>query len=1120
MHPGAFESMTRHRILSVASLVLLLLSASTLFALQAAHAAQSRGMPDGFPPPIRGAEEVRMGVNVALEQYDDATLDQRLNDLRHRGVRYIRQVFRWNDIEPRRGAFDWATSDRLINAAQRHGLRVLAVLHTTPEWARLPSGSEQFPANETQPPAEAADFAKFAGAFAQRYDGRQTTDDGPLAASTSPILAYQIWDEPNLLDAWGNSLANPELYLKMLRGAREAIRAADPSAIIVLAALAPTVEQGNVNPAPQLYLRRLYEMGGQDAFDVAAAKPYGFEYPPDDRRVDAGLLNFSHVILLREEMVAHGDGGKAIWLTQFGWNSLPDDWQGKKSIWGSASEAEQADYTYRAVQRVGQEWPWTGAMFIESLQPAVDRSDAHWGFALLDPDQHPRPVYEAFINALHQAQIAPRAQWFVQPVGQASSLSMGQAGSVGQVTNLSYQPNPLATFSEGWRFGELGADIPERPDARVTFTFNGDSLALIVRRDNYRAYTFVTIDGRPANLLPMEERGAYLIMTSPNLAPTIDTIAVADQLGPGPHTAEVTVDRGWNQWALIGWSSRASDDFGFTILDLRLIAALVGIVAGVMLVWSAPRAEWGNATHALKSKWLKQDRRLTWQVVAAGLAFWFAASMTWAQDAAHAYRNLGTPANVVITALASAVAFWSPVFVVSLIALAALFVLVLLRLDLGLMLLAFFIPFYIVPQRLFERAFSMAELLTLMCLASWGIRVIRNWGLVIRARRVQLPITNLHLLDFSVLALVLVAVLSALQAEFSVEAFRELRVVIVEPALVYLILRTTRLEREQIWRIADGFVLGALTIAGIGLFNFVRGDTFSAELGFPRIKSIFGSPNNDALYLERAFAVLLAGALVKPHAPSGLSSPRQAPALPPDCQIRGERGRRWLYALALVPVTLALALSASRGALVLGAPAAVLAVCLAAGGRWRYAAYAMLAVMLLGLVVLVSGVAQPLVAGTRFESMLDLTRGTGFFRMNLWQSAIRMIADHPLLGVGPDNFLYAYRGFYITPAAWQEPGLSHPHNVVLDFAARLGLLGLAAGVLVMGGAVWQAVRAVAHSRVADPGLRPLAIGLFGLLAAMLAHGLVDHSFFLVDLAFVFMLACGLTAQIRRSTIGS
>ncbi|MCS7059911.1 MAG: O-antigen ligase family protein [Anaerolineae bacterium] len=1072
------QPVSRYRLLSAVGLMVALLAAGALYAVHSAQATELRGAPAGFPLPARGAESLRLGVNAALEQYDDLTLDKRLADLRARGIESVRQVFRWSDLEPQRGMFDWRASDRILAALQRHNMRVLVVFYTTPAWARLPSGSDQFLPGETQPPADPNDFARFAGAFAARYE-EQPSD-------RSPILAYQIWDEPNLLSAWGDNLANPELYLKMLRGARRAIHAVNPNALIALAALAPTVERGFVNPAAQLYLRRLYELGGRDAFDIVAAKPYGFDFPPEDRRVDAGLLNFSHVVLLREEMIAHGDADKAIWFTQFGWNALPAGWQGEPSIWGNTTEAEQADYTRRAVRRVAQEWPWVGAMFIETLQPLAHPEDARWGFALIDRHGQARPVYTAFVDALQEAQLAPRPQWFVTPITVAGGVC--------------YVPNPLAVFSEGWRFGELGADIPQRPDARVVFRFNGDALALIVRRDNYRAYTFVQIDGRPANLLPVEERGAYLIMTSPDLRPAIDVIPVAEGLGPGPHTAELTIDRGWNQWALIGWSSTSADRAGPFVLA-QSVAVLIGLAALGMIAWSAPRADWPTWIRAVMRRLAAQGRPLTWQAIVSGLIVWVTSSLTWAQDAAQAWRTLGAPAHVVISGLVSAVAFWSPVFVISLVALAVLFVFVLVRLDTGLMLLAFFIPFYILPQRLFERAFSMAELLTLMCLVSWAVRVIPKQIDRWRVARPRLNLRALGALDWGVVAVVTVALVSSLQAEFRVEAFREWRVVILEPALVYAILRTTRFEREVIWRVLDGFVLGALAIAGIGLFNYAQGNTFSAEFGFPRIRSIFGSPNNDALYLERAFAVLIAVALIAPRAGTNFNDGRSL--------------RRVLYGLAVVPITLAIVLSASRGALALGVPAAVLTVLLVAGGRWRRIGFALAGIFLIGLLVLVSGAAQPLVAGTRFEHVLDLTRGTGFFRVNLWQSALRMISDHIVFGVGPDNFLYAYRGFYILPAAWQEPNLSHPHNIALDFAARLGLAGLAAGLIMIGAAIASALRLVRAARLSAPDLEPVAIGLLGLLAAMLAHGLVDHAFFLVDLAFVFMLATGVTAQAER-----
>jgi O-antigen ligase len=1114
----------RSRALFLAALLALALSITSLIGLQSARALHARGRVLPFPQPVFGAESLRLGVNAALEQYDDETLDALLADLSRRGVRWVRQEFRWSEIEPERGRFDWSASDRIFSAAARHGISVLPVLWTTPAWARAPSASAEFPPIETAPPADVDDYARFVRAFAERYDARRETQDAESSSVSrppSPIFAYQIWDEPNLSAAWGNALIDPTYYLQMLRAARHAIREVNPHARIMLAGLAPTVEQSNVNLAPQTFLLKLYQLGGHEAFDIAAAKAYGFDFPPDDRRVDAGVLNFSHVILMREMMVAHNDGHKAIWLTSFGWNALPVGWQGDPSIWGNTTEAQQADYTQRAVQRAALEWPWVGAMFIDGLQPRPrnmrPEADARWGFALLDPQGRPRPVYEALTQAAGDAAHALRAQLFADC---QSPQSLYRTLNLDNVTTAMPEvlaskpdcaaPNPLATFSEGWRFGQLGADIPDRTDAKVSFRFTGDALALIVRRGNYRAYTFVRVDGRPANLLPTEPRGAYLIMTSPGLYPVIETIPVADGLGEGEHIAEITVDRGWNQWALIGWSSAPVGDWRLAIGEW--FAAGIGVLSAIALIVLAPRARWDEwwAEWVARLRNRRPDAaRWNARATAAALILWLTAALTWAQDAATAYRNLGLGPNVVLTGFASGVLFWSPAMAVSLVALAALIVLVLLRLEAGLMLLAFFIPFYLVPQRLFERSFAMVELLTLMCLASWAVRWLRiGFGRRLGSHTwSQSLISNLSLFDWSVLALIGVALLSTLQADFRVEAFRELRLVIVEPALVYLMLRTlppTPREgltpTQRVISILDGFVLGAVAVATIGLINYAQGNTIEAEFGLPRIKSVFGSPNNDALYLERALPIMLAVAILGRQSwiVNRGSSERSLLHAP----------RSTFYLIGLVPVALALLLTQSRGALLLGVPAAIIAMALLAGRRWRWIGIALLAAVTLTFAVLLSGAAQPLLEGTRFANALDLQRGTGFFRLNLWQSAFNMWRDHPLLGVGPDNFLYAYRSFYILPAAWQEPNLSHPHNVLFDFASRLGALGLIAGAGLIIGYGLLVKRTLRVNR-------PLAIGCAGLLAAMLAHGLVDHSFFLVELAYAFMLTAGVMAAISN-----
>ena len=88
-----------------------------------------------------------------------------------------------------------------------------------------------------------------------------------------------------------------------------------------------------------------------------------------------------------------------------------------------------------------------------------------------------------------------------------------------------------------------------------------------------------------------------------------------------------------------------------------------------------------------------------------------------------------------------------------------------------------------------------------------------------------------------------------------------------------------------------------------------------------------------------------------------------------------------------------------------------------------------------------------------------------------------MLRDHPVTGVGLDQFLYQYRGRYIQPAAWQQPDLSQPHNFLLDYWVRLGIFGLVVGVWLQvefWRLAWSTQRAL---RAGRPESRMLAVGL-------------------------------------------
>jgi O-antigen ligase len=338
-------------------------------------------------------------------------------------------------------------------------------------------------------------------------------------------------------------------------------------------------------------------------------------------------------------------------------------------------------------------------------------------------------------------------------------------------------------------------------------------------------------------------------------------------------------------------------------------------------------------------------------------------------------------------------------------------------------------------------------------------------------------------LDRGVLFFSLAAIASVFVADFRHVALRELRVLILEPALLYLMIRTTRLGRRSLWRVVDAFVAGAIAVALIGLAQYALGvNIITAEGGLRRVRSVFGSPNSFALYLGRSLPVLAAIAM-----------------------LGSTRWRRVAYGVAAMPVFAALLLSYSKGALLIGVPASLLTVGILAGGRWLVAALSAAGAALLAAI--------PLARTPRFAALFDTRSGTTFFRLQLWQSALAMFRDHPWLGVGPDNFLYSFRGRYIRPAAWQEPHISHAHNIVLDYATRMGIPGIVAGLWLQVCFWWLALP-LRRSR--DRDRRALALGLMGSMGSFLAHGLVDSSHFVVDLAFVLLLTLALVQSLARS----
>jgi O-antigen ligase len=959
----------------------LLLAIGAVVSWNVVGAGGSQG-PESQGSAVWFASDKSLGMNADVAKYESQAREDALAAMEAAGYRWLRSRAAWDTIEPVPGRFNWTAWDEVVASASRHNLTLLAVLDGTPSWAR----GEEDEANALAPPREARDFGAFAFAFAERYGDE--------------VDHYQIWDEPNIAPHWGAREIDPVGYGRLLREGAIQVRAADADAIIVAAALAPTVETGGRNLSEVEFLDALYDAKASQWFDVVAAQPYDHGLPLRSA-TDRSRLNWGRITLLREVMEEHGDAERAIWAVSFGVEG---------ETGGEVGPGESGDPIGQAVAQARDDWPWLGPMF----WAAWAAQDVHGGFAVTRAGEPLQPAFDA-LGGLAQA---PPVAW---PGVYSADHESGR-------------------YEGYWRVTADGADIGQSGD-RLTIPFRGTRLDLTVRRGDYRGFLFVSVDGRPANALPKDLDGrSYVVLYDP--LQEQETVTVARGLSDGSHLAEILADRGWGQWPIVGWSAVREDQKVLVWLPVVLALGSV-VVLGATVFVSWPR---------------RRKLLCSWR--------WFLGS------AVSVDERLWIPLLVGAVVLLYAVIGELP----SLIALALVGALVVLRPELALPLIALGLPFYQLGKPLLGKVFSMTEILSVLAGLGWLVHWLSRGAF----HRVRLKegVKELSLLDWGVAALVLVAGASVLWAEQTRPAARELRTVVLEAALFYALLRVLVRDMREAWRVVDAFIIGGVLIALVGVYQWVSGENLIAAEGVSRVRGFYGSPNNLALYLGRALPLAVAAA------------------------VWGVRGRwRWAYAVAGVAMLAGVLLTYSRGAWLLGIPVALLFLA-AMRGRRAVAITAVVLVVALALVALSVG-------GARVASLLDAGEGTSFLRLQLWKSSTAMVRDHPILGVGLDNFLYQYRTRYVLPTAWEEFNLSHPHNIVLDFWLRLGLAGLIViGWLLFGFFRCGSQTAARRRNGSEPAM-VMAVGLMASVVYTLAHGLVDNAFFLVDLGFAFMLAMAL-----------
>lgn len=329
------------------------------------------------------------------------------------GFTGIKQQVPWKVIEVAPGRYAWDVADRIVEAANRHGLDVLLSVYAAPDWLRRvqPAGEridapnspqdvsveevwELYRRNHNGPPTNFADYGRFMEIIASRYGDK--------------VQAYELWNEPNLASNWDGKV-NPGEFVELLAVGYSGVKRGNPNAIVIAGGLGPTgVNVEDVAMDDVRYLEAMYQYRNgiiRNYFDILGVHSYGYNNAPNDTPDNYTTSSTSYkdhwsFFFRRFEqhwavLQRHGDTGKKIWMTEMGWTT--HNLHPEFAFGADVTEQDQARFLVESYQLVKERYRYVEGLVVFNLNFAnrVVPADSAYSFSILDKNLRPRPAYLA-----------------------------------------------------------------------------------------------------------------------------------------------------------------------------------------------------------------------------------------------------------------------------------------------------------------------------------------------------------------------------------------------------------------------------------------------------------------------------------------------------------------------------------------------------------------------------------------------------------------------------------------------------------------------------------------------------------------------------------------------------
>jgi hypothetical protein len=305
-------------------------------------------------------------------------LDAQLGLMARGGVESVRTAIYWGQVQPTKGVPpDLTGTDRIVEAAARHGIGVLPVVLEAPSW------DARHPGSFASPPARPKPYGDFLATLVARYGPQGSFWTQHPDLPRVPIRDWQIWNEPDSSTYWSDQPFVND-YVALLKASSRALKRADPGARVVLAGF----------PSRSwVSLARLYAARAKPYFDVAAVHPFSLPVANvpriliQDRRVMAKYHDKKTPFFITE---TSWPSAKGMTSTKYGFEVTPA---------GQAAKAKRVLHTLARLQKrlkIERMYWYTWASLDASRVAPFDYA----GLLKLGPNDTliQKPAYQAFTS--------------------------------------------------------------------------------------------------------------------------------------------------------------------------------------------------------------------------------------------------------------------------------------------------------------------------------------------------------------------------------------------------------------------------------------------------------------------------------------------------------------------------------------------------------------------------------------------------------------------------------------------------------------------------------------------------------------------------------------------------